>query len=120
MPQVYGFTGYGGPELQDFWDQPKPRPGPADLLVAVHAAAVNPSDWKFRQGLMQDLGPLDLPAVFGQEAAGVVEAVGQDVEGFSVGDHVLGPVAPNSGGVRAVHPSHRRASGQEASAGLVR
>ena len=98
MPKVYGFAAYGGPEQQDFRDEPKPEPGPADLLIAVHAAAVNPIDWKFRQGYMKDFVPLDLPAVLGQEAAGVVEAVGQDVEGFSVGDHVFGSVAPNSGG----------------------
>lgn len=98
MPKVYGFTEYGGSEQQDFWEQPMPEPGPADLLVAVHAAAVNPVDWKIREGWMKDFVPLDLPAVLGQEAAGVVEAVGQDVDGFAVGDHVFGSVSPNSGG----------------------
>lgn len=98
MPKVYGFAAYGGSDEQDFWDQPKPEPGPADLLIAVHAAGVNPVDWKIREGYMKDGMALDLPAVLGQEAAGVVEAVGQDVEGFAVGDHVFGAVAPNSGG----------------------
>jgi len=98
MPKVYGFTEYGSSDQQDFWDQPKPEPGPADLLIAVHAAAVNPVDWKFREGFMKDFAPLDLPAVLGQEAAGVVEAVGQDAAGFSVGDHVFGLTATNSGG----------------------
>jgi len=38
MPKVYGFTGYGGIEVQEFWDQPKPAPGPGELLIAVRAA----------------------------------------------------------------------------------
>jgi len=98
MPKVYGFTGYGGTDVQDFWDQPKPDPGPGELLIAVRAAGVNPVDWKIRQGYLKDYMPLDLPAVLGREAAGVVEAIGKDVEGFAVGDEVLGTTAPNSGG----------------------
>ena len=94
--QAYGFTENGGPETQDLLDLPTPQPGPAELLVAVHAAGVNPVDVVIRNG---GFGPTaDLPAVLGREAAGVVEAVGQDVDGFSVGDAVLGWVAPGSGG----------------------
>jgi len=98
MPKVYGFTQYGGPEQQDFWDQPRPVPGPADLLIAVKAAGVNPVDTRIRSGGLKDFIPVDLPAVMGQEASGVVEEVGQDVEGFAVGDEVLGATAPGSGG----------------------
>jgi NADPH:quinone reductase-like Zn-dependent oxidoreductase len=98
MPKVYGFAEYGGPEKQDFWDQPKPVPGPTELLIAVKAAGVNPIDVKLRSGAYHAFMPLDLPSVMGQEASGVVEAVGQDVEGFSVGDEVLGTTAPGSGG----------------------
>ena len=98
MPKVYGFAAYGGPDQQDFWDQPKPTPGPSELLIAVRAAAVNPIDVKLRSGAYQAFMPVDLPSVFGQEASGVVEEVGQDVEGFAVGDEVLGSTAPGSGG----------------------
>jgi NADPH:quinone reductase-like Zn-dependent oxidoreductase len=98
MPKVYGFAEYGGPEKQEFWDQPKPVPGPTELLIAVKAAGVNPVDAKLRSGAYREFMPLDLPSVMGQEASGVVEAVGQDVEGFSVGDEVLGSTAPGSGG----------------------
>jgi NADPH:quinone reductase-like Zn-dependent oxidoreductase len=62
------------------------------LLVAVRAAGVNPADWKFRAGFLRDFIPLELPAVFGQEVAGVVEAVGPEVDGFEAGDEVFGPV----------------------------
>jgi NADPH:quinone reductase-like Zn-dependent oxidoreductase len=98
MPKVYGFAQYGGPEQQDFWDQPKPTPGPSELLIAVKAAGVNPVDVKIRSGAYQQFMPVALPNVMGREAAGVVEEVGKDVEGFSVGDEVLGATAPGSGG----------------------
>lgn len=98
MPKVYGFAEYGGPEQQDFWDQPKPTPGPSELLIAVKAAGVNPIDVKLRSGAYHAFMPVDLPSVMGQEAAGVVEEVGKDVEGFSVGDEVFGSTAPGSGG----------------------
>ena len=98
MPKVYGFAAYGGPEQQDFWDEPKPTPGPSELLIAVKAAGVNPVDVKLRSGAYQAFMPVEFPSVIGQEAAGVVEEVGQDVEGFAVGDEVLGITAPGSGG----------------------
>lgn len=98
MPKAYGFTEYGGPETQEFLDLPKPEAGPSELLVAVHAAGVNPVDWKIRAGQMSDVMPLDFPSVFGREVAGIVEVVGGDVDGFAVGDAVLGTSAPGSGG----------------------
>lgn len=98
MPKAYGFTQYGGPELQEFLDLPKPTPGAGEVLVAVRAAGVNPVDWKIRQGYLAEVMPLELPAVLGREVAGAVEEVGQDVDDFSVHDEILGSVAPGSGG----------------------
>jgi NADPH2:quinone reductase len=98
MPKVYGFAEYGGPEKQDFWEEPKPTPGPSELLIAVKAAGVNPVDAKIRSGAYQAVMPVDFPSVMGMEASGVVEEVGKDVEGFSVGDEVFGSTAPGSGG----------------------
>lgn len=98
MPTAFVFTQYGGPERQEFLEVERPTPGAGELLVSVRAAGVNPVDWKFRQGYLADYVPLDLPAVFGQEVAGVVEEVGQDVDGFSVHDEVLGSVVPGAGG----------------------
>ncbi|HEY6747996.1 MAG TPA: NADP-dependent oxidoreductase [Mycobacteriales bacterium] len=93
--KAYGFTENGGPETQTFLDLPTPQPGPSELLIAVHAAGVNPVDVKIRSGMF---GPAaDLPAVMGREASGVVVEAGQDVDGFAPGDEVFGTVAPGSG-----------------------
>jgi len=98
VPDAYGFTRYGGPETQAFLELPKPVPGPGELLIAVYAAGVNPVDWKVRAGMHREFLHLDLPAVLGREAAGVVEEVGEGVTGFSVGDPVFGSSAAGCGG----------------------
>jgi NADPH:quinone reductase-like Zn-dependent oxidoreductase len=84
--RAYGFTDTGGPEKQAFLDVPIPQPGPDELLVRVRAAAVNPGDWKVRQGAHGHNGP----TVLGREVAGTVVAVGPEVAGFSIGDEVFG------------------------------
>lgn len=98
MVKAYGFHSNGGPEVQDFFDLDLPSPMAGELLVEVRAAGVNPVDWKIRAGSYGDAGPADLPGVLGSEVSGVVRAIGQDVEGFAVGDEVFGTVAPGSGG----------------------
>ncbi|MGR8007294.1 NADP-dependent oxidoreductase [Streptomyces hypolithicus] len=96
--RAYGFTEYGDPDVQDFLDLEMPTPMAGELLVEVKAAGVNPVDWKVRAGHLREVRPLDFPAVLGSEVAGIVREVGQDVEGFAVGDEVFGNVAPGSGG----------------------
>ncbi|MGW5735565.1 MULTISPECIES: NADP-dependent oxidoreductase [Streptomyces] len=97
MSKAYVFTRFGGPEVEAFVDQDPPEPGPGQLLVAVRAAGVNPVDWKLRAGKRRPgAPPAAFPEVLGSEAAGVVEAVGPDVEGFAVGDAVFG--SPVTGG----------------------
>ncbi|MBW0109878.1 NADP-dependent oxidoreductase [Pseudonocardia sp. KRD-182] len=95
--KAFVFTQYGGTENQEIQDLPTPEPGPSEVRIAVRAAGVNPVDWKVREGHLSEVMPLDLPSVLGNEAAGVVEAVGRDVEGFAVGDEVFGNTAPTSG-----------------------
>jgi NADPH:quinone reductase-like Zn-dependent oxidoreductase len=90
MPKAYGFTEYGGSDTQTFIDLPKPTPGPGEVLITVSATSVNPADWKMREGYMREFVPLDLPAAFGLEAAGTIEAVGDGVTGFEIGDEVFG------------------------------
>src|SRR4051812_44633625 len=84
------FAEYGGPEVLQVTDVSEPEPGPGQIRIAVRAAGVNPIDWKIRSGGMKDFMPLELPAIDAREAAGVVDAVGPDVEGVAVGDEVFG------------------------------
>ncbi|HEY2519551.1 MAG TPA: NADP-dependent oxidoreductase [Streptosporangiaceae bacterium] len=90
--KAYVYNGHGGPEVEGFADVPRPEPGPGQLLIAVHAAGVNPADWKRRTGAVRTAAspPEHFPLLFGREAAGVVEATGDDVTGFAVGDAVFG------------------------------
>ena len=67
---------------------PRPQPGPRDLLVRVEAVSVNPVDAKLRGPKPGAPAQLDLPRILGFDAAGVVEAVGAEVELFQPGDEV--------------------------------
>ena len=80
------FTRFGGPEVLELVDLPDPHPGPGQVRIAVRAAGVNPSDWKKRQGLMDE----ELPQTLGYEAAGVVDELGAGVVDVAVGDRVFG------------------------------
>lgn len=96
--KAYGFTEYGDAITQDWLELPEPTPLGHELLVEVRAAGVNPVDWKIRQGYMREFMPLEPPVALGREVSGVVRAVGTDVDGFAIGDEVMGPVALGSGG----------------------
>ncbi|AXH96969.1 NADP-dependent oxidoreductase [Ornithinimicrobium avium] len=96
MSRVYVFTQYGGPETEELRERPVPEPGPGQILVKVRAAGVNPADLKLREG--QFGRSHTMPRTLGFEVSGVVAAVGPDVEGYAVGEAVLGPVAPGEGG----------------------
>ncbi|MCM0666834.1 zinc-binding alcohol dehydrogenase family protein [Flavobacterium tyrosinilyticum] len=65
----------------------KPIPGPHDLLVKIDAISVNPVDFKIRQSSAKDT-VLETPKIIGWDAVGIVQAVGQDVTLFEVGDSV--------------------------------
>ena len=81
-------TETGDPEVIQYADLPDPTPGPSEVLVRVAAVAVNPIDTYLRSGAIQ----LDLPSpyIVGCDLAGTVEAVGDEVELFQVGDRVWG------------------------------
>jgi NADPH2:quinone reductase len=91
----------GGPEQLQLVDIPTPQPGPKDALVKVAASGVNFIDVYFRIGLYK----VDLPAVLGMEAAGVVEAVGKEVTEVRPGDRVAYAMARGSYAEYAVVPS---------------
>jgi alcohol dehydrogenase len=89
---------YGGEDvLKTVDDAPKPSAGPDQVLVAVQAAATNPFDWKVRDGLMKEFIPLEMPAILGGDAAGMVAEIGENVSGFTVGQAVYGQAGAASG-----------------------
>jgi NADPH:quinone reductase len=74
----------GGPEVLEVVDLPVPEPGPGQLRIRQHAIGINFIDTYFRSGLY----PMRMPAVLGQEGAGVVDAIGEGVEGWAIGERV--------------------------------
>lgn len=88
---------FGGPEVLEAVDIPRPSPGLSQVLVRVRAAGVNPTDWKHRGG-RRFLG--DPPYVVGWDVSGVVEEVGLGVTLFKPGDEVFG-MLPYPGGAGA-------------------
>jgi alcohol dehydrogenase len=68
----------------------KPQPSEGQVLVEVHAAGVNPFDWKVRAGFMKDFIPINFPATLGGDFSGVVAEVGEGVNTVKVGDKVYG------------------------------
>ena len=91
MPKTYVYTAFGGPETQKFDERPQPVPGPGQFVVKVHAAGVNPADWKQRRNVRNAPEPL------GREVAGVVVEIGEGVDTFGVGDKAFGTVVANGG-----------------------
>lgn len=87
---------YGDADQLQVKDVARPPVGPRDVLIKVHAAAVNPIDWKIRKGLQRAFIRYQLPHVLGLDASGVVVEVGARVSRFAVGDEVY------------TSPTHRR------------
>lgn len=81
---------YGGADVLSYDDVPTPEPQADEVLVRVHAAAVNPVDWKIREGYFKGMMPHQLPLILGSEFSGVVAGVGANVSACKAGDEVYG------------------------------
>lgn len=79
---------YGGPEVLKYEDAARPDPATGEVLVRVHAAAVNPVDWKVRAGHLRGFLNYSLPLIPGWDLSGVVEATGAGVTDWKQGDAV--------------------------------
>jgi NADPH:quinone reductase-like Zn-dependent oxidoreductase len=90
MPKAVRFDNYGGVDVLNVVEVPRPEPGPGQVLVAVKAAGINPGEGAIRKGLMAKQWPATFPSGEGTDLAGVLEAVGKGVHGFRVGDEVIG------------------------------
>ncbi|NBE97970.1 NADP-dependent oxidoreductase [Nonomuraea sp. KC401] len=84
------FAEFGGPEVLEVVDAEEPHAGPGQVRIAVRAAGVNPADWRVREGQVLKAHPVELPSGVGIDASGVVDEVGEGVEGVKAGDHVFG------------------------------
>ncbi|GAB3564880.1 NADP-dependent oxidoreductase [Amycolatopsis endophytica] len=81
---------YGSADDLRLIDVPDPKVGPAEVLIRVKAAAINPVDWKLATGGLDAVMEVRFPLVPGWDVAGVVEQVGFDAGEFAVGDEVFG------------------------------
>ncbi|MEN9682904.1 MAG: hypothetical protein RIQ99_1908 [Pseudomonadota bacterium] len=79
---------YGGPDAAGLTNVVPPTPGAGEVLVRIKSAGLNPVDFKTRSGLIRIIQSYPLPAVMGNELAGVVEAIGPGVTRFAPGDRV--------------------------------
>jgi NADPH:quinone reductase-like Zn-dependent oxidoreductase len=69
---------------------PRPVPGPNEVLIKVHAASINPVDWKVRSGKLRIFTGSRFPMVLGRECAGEVIETGKEVKNYKQGDRVIG------------------------------
>jgi len=90
MPRAVKFSRYGGPEVLEIAEVPRPQAGPGEVLVRVVVAPVNPGEAGIRQGVFADIWPADFPEGQGNDFAGWVAALGEGVDTFAVGDEVIG------------------------------
>jgi alcohol dehydrogenase len=89
---------YGNAEAVQMENIGIPEPKSGELLLRVHAAGLNPMDWKVRAGFLKERTPLELPVTLGGDFSGVVQAAGLGVANFKIGDEVYGQASPLSGG----------------------
>ena len=87
--KAYLMTRYGGADAAELREVPQPVPGQGEVLVRVHAAGLNPVDFKIREGGLKAIQRYPLPAIMGNELAGVVEACGDGADRFAPGDRVF-------------------------------
>src|SRR5262245_47798183 len=93
----------GGPEALVYEDVAQPEPGPGEALVKIEAIGINFIDVYRRAGLY----PMAMPFTLGDEAAGVVAALGPGVEDLRVGDRVAYSSVPGAYAEQAVVPAAR-------------
>ena len=84
------FDSYGGIDVLEVRDLPRPVPGHGEVLVQVRAAGINPSEGVIRSGALHHLFPATFPSGQGSDLAGVVAELGPGVTSFTVDDEVIG------------------------------
>jgi NADPH:quinone reductase-like Zn-dependent oxidoreductase len=90
MSKAVQFDSYGGIDVLEVRDVPKPAPGAGEVLVEVKAAGINPGEAMIRQGFLHDRWPATFPSGQGSDLAGVVAETGAGVDNVTAGDKVIG------------------------------
>jgi NADPH:quinone reductase-like Zn-dependent oxidoreductase len=90
MPKAVRFDEYGGIDVLQVVEVPRPVPGPGQVLVRVKAAGINPGEAKIRKGLLHARWPAVFPSGQGTDLAGIVAETGPGVTGSAAGDEVIG------------------------------
>ena len=91
------FNAYGGNDVLELQDVPKPAINPDEVLIRVHAAGVNPVDWKVLAGQAKMLTGSRFPKTLGIECSGVIVEAGSLVRKFKAGDAVIANVGMGLG-----------------------
>lgn len=96
MSRAVRFDAYGGIDVLEVREVPRPTASAGEVLVEVKTAGINPGEAMIRNGALHDRWPATFPSGQGSDLAGVVQEVGAGVRGFTVGDEVLGFVETRS------------------------
>jgi len=96
VPRAVRFDEYGGIDVLRIIEVDRPAPGPGQVLVRVKAAGINPGEAAIREGALANVLPATFPSGQGSDLAGVVEELGEGVDGFAAGDEVIGFVDTRS------------------------
>ncbi len=99
--KAIAIRGYGSADVLQYEDLPTPKIKSDQLLVKVHAASVNPVDWKIRQGMLQLITGYSFPKILGFDLSGEVVEVGSAVTRFKPGDLIYGCLSVAFGGAYA-------------------
>ncbi|GAA1618362.1 NADP-dependent oxidoreductase [Actinoplanes couchii] len=95
------FHEYGTPEVLRYEDADQPVPGAGEIRIRVAATSFNPVEGNIRAGFMQGPIPVAMPHTPGIDIAGTVDALGDGVTGFAIGDRVIGALPLTSPGAAA-------------------
>ncbi len=80
---------FGGIDQLHLIEVPTPKPTSQEVLIEVVYTAVNPVDWKIREGMLKERLPHHFPLILGWDVSGIIAAVGNDVTHFKPGDAVF-------------------------------
>ena len=90
MSKAVQFDSYGGIDVLQVRDVPRPVPGHGEVLVQVKAAGINPSEGVIRSGALHHLFPATFPSGQGSDLAGILAELGAGVRSYTIGDEVIG------------------------------